>query len=255
MSFRPFFKNTSYQDGCRGRPDTSAASHGFTLIELLVVVSIIALLVSILLPVLGRARLMAKNVVCLSSMRQMGLAVQCYLMESADHLPPSSCHIASANWKHYWLYALGQYTKETLLFRCPGDRTKLPFVDWAAPALPLSSDKRWSSFGYNALLDPITNAGTLNPYNRVSRIPKPQSTIWISEAPITWTNEDHVHPENWFYNIKLAQGQVDYQRHLGQSNFLFLDSHVEHLPLEQTYQWPGPCLWFPAYAPNWPPDE
>ncbi len=52
--------------------------YGFTLIELLVVISIISLLVAILLPVLGNAKKAAQNVICLSNIRQIGLASSMY---------------------------------------------------------------------------------------------------------------------------------------------------------------------------------
>jgi prepilin-type N-terminal cleavage/methylation domain-containing protein len=59
--------------------DESPAGNGFTLIELLVVISIIALLVGILLPALGAARKSAQTAVCLSNMRQIGIAEVSYL--------------------------------------------------------------------------------------------------------------------------------------------------------------------------------
>lgn len=55
---------------------------GFTLIELLVVISIIALLVSILMPALGRAKKQAKAVVCLSNLKQWGLIWAIYTTEN-----------------------------------------------------------------------------------------------------------------------------------------------------------------------------
>lgn len=59
---------------------------GFTLIELLVVIAIIALLISILLPALGKAREQSKRLVCMSNMKQIGTAVFLY-SESNDNLP------------------------------------------------------------------------------------------------------------------------------------------------------------------------
>lgn len=61
---------------------------GFTLIELLVVISIIALLVSILMPSLGAAREQAKLVTCSSNLRQLGLAIFMYADEYNNKVPP-----------------------------------------------------------------------------------------------------------------------------------------------------------------------
>lgn len=62
---------------------------GFTLIELLVVISIIALLVSILLPTLQKAREQAKQVVCISQLKQIGVASHAYAQAYKDKLPPA----------------------------------------------------------------------------------------------------------------------------------------------------------------------
>ncbi len=61
---------------------------GFTLIELLVVISIIALLVSILMPALNKARKQAKAAVCLATVKQWSLAYQLYMADYDDRLPP-----------------------------------------------------------------------------------------------------------------------------------------------------------------------
>src|SRR5687767_12767763 len=75
-------------------PQTSLRPHrkGFTLVELLVVIGIIALLISILMPSLARARASAISVDCQARMRTIGQAMQMYAAQFKGMLP------ASTNW-------------------------------------------------------------------------------------------------------------------------------------------------------------
>src|SRR5689334_15578053 len=60
----------------------SARRAGFTLVELLVVIGIIALLISILMPALSKARKQALNANCMSNLRSIGQALQIYAAEN-----------------------------------------------------------------------------------------------------------------------------------------------------------------------------
>jgi prepilin-type N-terminal cleavage/methylation domain-containing protein len=61
---------------------------GFTLVELLVVIAIIALLLSILMPALGKVREQARQVICGTNMRQVGIAIRTYGADFKDLIPP-----------------------------------------------------------------------------------------------------------------------------------------------------------------------
>jgi len=80
----------------------------FTLVELLVVIGIIALLISILLPALQKARSAALKSACLSNQRQLVMACIIYAQENKGSLPPSPVDMnASLTWECYFDPAAG----------------------------------------------------------------------------------------------------------------------------------------------------
>ena len=127
---------------------------GFTLIELLVVVSIIALLASILLPSLSRAREQAKGASCLSNMHNIGLAMAIYLGDSRNVYPSAYSYIngeGSSGGYYHWTGAIDyedyeeavdarKYPKNAKQYICPshvpGGWAPTNFTSWRIPSPP-----------------------------------------------------------------------------------------------------------------------
>ena len=102
----------------------------FTLIELLVVIAVIGILAALLLPVFSRAKKQARNITCISQLRQLGIATRLYAENSGGRLPaaellpsapsdpplPRICDLLGP----YVGKASGT-NSSTLVFKCPAD--------------------------------------------------------------------------------------------------------------------------------------
>ncbi len=109
---------------------------GFTLIELLVVIAIIAILAAILFPVFAQAREKARNITCISNIKQIGTATLMYVQDYdekypyAGYVPPTGEKVNTTpfnDWPDEPLYfptLVQPYIKSTRLFKCPDDSSK-----------------------------------------------------------------------------------------------------------------------------------
>jgi prepilin-type N-terminal cleavage/methylation domain-containing protein/prepilin-type processing-associated H-X9-DG protein len=232
----------------RGRQSTLAA---FTLIELLVVIAIIAVLASLLLPVLGRAKATAQSAVCLNNGRQLGLAWVLYADDhngrlaynlGGDALARGVAQRTNVNWVNNIMTweldpdntnvttitaaSLGPYARSAGIYRCPSDfvlsRTQKQ-AGWSA---------RLRSYSMNAM---VGDAGELSSsgYNRnnpqytqffsLASVPKPVGIfVFLDEHP------DSIN-DGYFVNKAYYPEWIDLPAsfHNGAGNFAFADGHSE----------------------------
>lgn len=186
---------------------------GFTLLELLTVTAVIAVLASMLLPVLAKAKVRARDITCISNLNQWGRATHLYASENNDRLPkdgsPNGLSTESG-----WYIDLARtagapaYHGET--WRTNAEVSIKPSI-WICP-----SNRRRSNGNnlFHYCLNQHVNGRGSGKQADLSDILRPAATVWMfdngKEAAVAQQNNVHT-------NL-----------HRGGAHFLFLDGHAAH---------------------------
>jgi len=220
--------------------------NGFTLVELLVVIGIIAVLISLLLPAMRKARQAVNAVTCLSNLRTLGLSTQMYLDSNKGKVWRDDV------WKEWWVTVLQPYYKSKKVLICPtaptnvdfgNDGVGAAFTAWGPDPIP----GRWmkdnqGSYTLNAWITP-------NFFNRsgIHKFPSPKGAsnipifcdgIWVN----TWPSDYDAPPASLIRgdtNPNFQMSRVCIARHGKAINVLFADYHVDRVALPDLWklQW------------------
>jgi prepilin-type processing-associated H-X9-DG protein/prepilin-type N-terminal cleavage/methylation domain-containing protein len=195
-------------------------SKSFTLIELLVVIAIIAILASILLPALNKARAKAYLIGCVNQESQLGKAIQLYCSDFDDFFPA-----ASSQTKPFPMLYDGKYITKSMIL-CPGAKEYGKRMWW----YPTNK----SCYLFNRRLSGNITA----PYTDVSpvkqsNLKKPSMDISVFEGLVREPNTVEIYCYGSlpgyvlnFNPILGAHSFWDRERHSGYVNCLFADGHV-----------------------------
>lgn len=232
------------------RPKSRA---GFTLIELLVVIAIIAILAAILFPVFASAREKARQVSCLSNLKQIGTALSLYMQDYSGGYPIVRARADSdpinsdAEEIVGWPELLHTYVKNGVVVAPNGS------ISYSAGVYhcPSDSGKAGPSYGIDAYFEFGLNESEVNePSASVILGEKRASTgeehfvWWIAPWP-TWpwptgtpikSVEPALNAINERDSERLQEAGIQSLRHNSGSNWLYCDMHARWAKLEQIWK-------------------
>jgi prepilin-type N-terminal cleavage/methylation domain-containing protein len=221
---------------------------GFTLVELLVVIGIIALLISMLLPALNKARQAAYTVTCQSNLRQVFLGARFYADGNRGLFPAAPGKGAPAPYQMAIPRLLGRaqegivYIKSPRIWECPSDLT--PWINFPSGGVANQFIKEsYISYAYNQTCGMLDNEYTPvgNGYFAAYR---PEKSKGSSYDALFFDAESGVVPSpNYAYNFAFTRlkyvrgwspGNLLYSaRHGGKLNVVGGDGHVESVKLDR----------------------
>jgi prepilin-type N-terminal cleavage/methylation domain-containing protein/prepilin-type processing-associated H-X9-DG protein len=197
----------------------------FTLIELLVVISIIALLISILLPALASARKAARNTQCMSNLHQWGIVTMAYASDAKDYFWPhgnttyeSGTDSRPWNWHTNYVRSI-YFSGISLATWTEASKTINGCPDHSN--LIQGSTRTWRhwSYGTNYFLSYIYDS--THP-KKVAAVTKPSIAIWIMDM----SSGPDIATFYYGTNASTIEARVGFIHPNKNANVLFVDGHT-----------------------------